>query len=312
MVEVRILNGLKAGISFPLSETPLLVGGDQSCDILLLDKGTHASKCSIKTVSETCISFHVIEGEFITKNNKKIQGINDLKLKEYVGIGGIWLQLAGSQDEWPDDLPSLCPKKPNKRRIPVELAVVLSTISIASVANFYGFSYSTEEIEKQAQIQNMQQVPAIQQELLVNDESQIIDVEPETPEEDSHPVEYYADIVKQMLDERELGKLTVHIGDGQLELKGTANVKDHRVLERMAVRYEFEQPNGPILLDKTEKFAASFPLTVVSVVAGPFGHVVLDDGTRIRMGQEHNGYRLKAIRANEIEFQGAEVVSVRW
>jgi len=115
-----------------------------------------------------------------------------------------------------------------------------------------------------------------------------------------------------MIKERELKGLDVSYKDDAIHLMGNLAKREKSIVERMIIRYQFENPNGPIIVDATDSFAESFPVEIVSVVSGLYGHVLLGDGTRLSLGQVYKGYKLVAIRKGSVEFQGKTKVSVNW
>jgi type III secretion protein D len=54
------------------------------------------------------------------------------------------------------------------------------------------------------------------------------------------------------------------------------------------------------------------PFKITQIVGGPNGHVVLEDGRRLFLGDEVDGLRLVAIDNAKVIFDGQRRYEVRW
>jgi len=54
------------------------------------------------------------------------------------------------------------------------------------------------------------------------------------------------------------------------------------------------------------------PFKILQIVGGPNGHVVLDQGSRLFVGDEVEGLRLVLIDNTKVVFDGLQRFEVRW
>lgn len=306
MLEVRILNGLKCGISFSVDEQTLSIGSEEDCDIPMLDAAFQGAQCKLYLDTNGLIKLDPIKGTFQWANGTFIKGETLWNSENSLYCGGIWLQLAEETASWPGELPQLqssaahnttTHSRSHRWRLLATCAglVGLSALGLHNIS-FAGLSQSSAS----------QDLPAIY--ALQSDNRNGMIKEDRNPEEKQD----YFGIIQNMLAQRELKSLELEAMQNGLRLQGNLNNADQRILARMLIRYELEYPNGLPIDNQTLSIAESFPTHIIAVVGGPYGHIVLEDGTRLSKGQSYQGYRLIKISKDKVLFDGKATLSVNW
>lgn len=295
MFELRILNGLKNGISFPIDENILSVGAGENCDIFMLDADFSGAQCNLYIDSSGLVRCESISGIFKRVTGEVLGKEAIWSADDYICCGEIWLQLAEASSTWPEELPKLelnLPSNTTQKKRPSSgwrlfvIAIGLSGVTSLGLNTFSFAGLSTPSSEENTGL--------------------LIDENFLSAEED------YFDIVQKMLSKRELNQLTLKAESDALYLQGSLSSSDQRVLARMLLRYELEYPDALPIENQTDSIAESFQVHIVAVAGGPYGHIILEDGTRLTKGQSYQGYRLVKIGKKEVFFDGKATVSVKW
>ncbi|KZM39130.1 hypothetical protein OA92_21285 [Marinomonas sp. SBI22] len=320
MYELRILSGLKNGISFSLNEEPLYIGSSDENDILMLDRSFLGAAFSVRETDNGKVEVFFTSGDFKSKNGEPLRDTCLLEPQDLFCHKDIWLQIADKETPWLDDVPTLrpVPKVKVARTRKKTPTVIIGCVCSALVFGIYNLSYANQSDVNQDNTNLPNEISnaslyassASQTSLPIQHKEATIKVKPALS---SAQVELnYLKQIEDMLDERELDGVKLAEQNNQIVLEGSVSKRDKAVLARMLMRYEFEHPNAPIVKDNTNEHGDSFSIKVAAVVSGPYGHLLLEDGTRLYKGQTYMDYRLVAIRSDVIEFQGEKKVAVRW
>jgi len=66
------------------------------------------------------------------------------------------------------------------------------------------------------------------------------------------------------------------------------------------------------VLSRVRELSGELPFKILQIVGGPNGHVVLDQGRRLFVGDEVEGLRLVLIDNTKVVFDGVQRFEVRW
>lgn len=101
MFELRILNGLHRGATLPLDEEALVIGSDDSADVVLLDPGVVGEHARLRR-SGAGWTLTPVEGEILGPETNRALDSLELNHGEFARIGRIWVTIADGDDAWTD------------------------------------------------------------------------------------------------------------------------------------------------------------------------------------------------------------------
>lgn len=126
------------------------------------------------------------------------------------------------------------------------------------------------------------------------------------------PFEVRQQLLK-MLGERELGpKVNLLVINGQIVLDGEVAQDDVELVTRMLSRFGEQFDTAVPVLSRVRVSDGTLPFKILQIVGGPNGHVVLEQGERLFVGDEVDGLRLVLIDNNKVVFDGTQRYEVRW
>jgi type III secretion protein D len=118
--------------------------------------------------------------------------------------------------------------------------------------------------------------------------------------------------LQKMLKDREINGVDIKESKGKLILMGEINDQHKDKLARMLERFRYENANSPEVVDKTTALALTLPFEIKAVVSGPYGHVRLNSGQKLLVGDSLSGYKLNSITDRTIVFMGKNKIEVNW
>lgn len=126
------------------------------------------------------------------------------------------------------------------------------------------------------------------------------------------PFEVRQQLLK-MLGERELvQRVSLQVINEQVALNGEVSQEEvdlvARMLDRFAERFDTTVP----VISRVRVRDGALPFKILQIVGGANGHVVLEEGTRLFVGDEVDGLRLVLIDNGKVIFDGAHRYEVRW
>jgi type III secretion protein D len=126
------------------------------------------------------------------------------------------------------------------------------------------------------------------------------------------PYEVRQQLLK-MLGERELGhRVSLQVINGQVSLNGDVSRDDVELVSRMLSRFGEQFETSVPVLSRVSERNSELPFKILQIVGGPHGHVVLEQGNRLFVGDEVEGLRLVLIDNTKVVFDGKQRFEVRW
>jgi len=301
MFELRVLDGSRQGAALPLFGGQWSIGAHPEADLSLYDEGI-AERHVVLRYIEQCWSVQAQEGLVRANDGRLLAQIADLALDVPFSIGNIRLCVTLADQPWPQ-APAAAPVPSPARPVKEAAAgLTLSSISgsqqkrlislavvVAAIIMAVGLA-TTGEHEAQASLMPVQ-----------NQKSAL-----------DSPYEVRQQLLK-MLVERELSqRVSLQVVNGQVALDGDVSQEDVGVVSRMLSRFgeQFETP-VPVI-SRVKERSSVFPFKILQIVGGPNGHVVLDEGSRLFVGDEVDGLRLVLIDNSKVVFDGVQRYEVRW
>lgn len=301
MFELRVLDGSRQGAALPLFGGQWSIGAHPNADLSLYDEGIAERHVLLRCIEQHW-SVQAQEGLVRASDGQLLAQIADLALGVPFSLGNIRLCVTLADQPWPQASPAepIAPvARPVNEAVP---ALVLSSISgaqqkrlislvvvIAAIIMVVGLA-TTGEHEAQA---SLMAAPSQKNEL-------------------GSAYEVRQQLLK-MLNERELGsRIRLQVINGQVTLEGEVAQEEMGLVSRMLNRFGEQFDTSVPVISRVKERSTVLPFKILQIVGGPNGHVVLDEGNRLFVGDEVDGLRLVLIDNTKVVFDGLQRYEVRW
>lgn len=297
MFELRVLDGLRQGAALPLFGEHWSIGAHADADLVLNDPGIAEQHARLRFIDENWsvqAEAQLLRGA----DGNALAQIASLALNAPFSVGTVRLCVALADQPWPQaPAPAVAPPGGETAR-----ALKLSSISqaqqkrlisvvlvVAFIIMWVGIA-STGEREAQASLMPLQ----VQKHELAS------------------PFEVRQQLLK-MLSERELSqRVSLQVINGQVALNGDVSQEDVELVARMLSRFGEQFDSAVPVISRVRLRDGALPFKIVQIVGGPNGHVVLEEGNRLFVGDEVEGLRLILIDNSKVVFDGVQRYEVRW
>ncbi|MDI3186403.1 FHA domain-containing protein [Pseudomonas paracarnis] len=299
MYELRVLDGQRQGAALPLFGEQWSIGAQADADLVLNDPGV-AEQHALLRFFEANWSVQAQAELLYGAAGQAMAQIPNLALNVPFLVGSVRLCVTLADQPWPEPVapaaaavPSpdesaqalmLSAIAPSQQKRLISLVLVMAII-IAVVG-----MVSTGEHEAQASL-----MPAVagKQEL-------------------ASPIDVRQQLVK-MLGERELNpRIGLQVINGQVVLSGDVSQEDVELVSRMLSRFGEQFDSAVPVISRVRVRDEALPFRIVQIVGGPNGHVVLEEGSRLFLGDQIDGLRLVLIDNSKVVFDGAQRYEVLW
>ena len=301
MFELRVLDGSRQGAALPLFGGQWSIGAHPDADLSLYDEGIAERHVLLRCIEQHW-SVQAQEGLVRASDGQLLAQIADLALGVPFALGNVRLCVTLADQPWPQASPAepIAPvARPVNEAVP---ALVLSSISgaqqkrlislvvvIAAIIMVVGLA-TTGEHEAQA---SLMAAPSQKNEL-------------------GSAYEVRQQLLK-MLNERELGsRIRLQVINGQVTLEGEVAQEEMGLVSRMLNRFGEQFDTSVPVISRVKERSTVLPFKILQIVGGPNGHVVLDEGNRLFVGDEVDGLRLVLIDNTKVVFDGLQRYEVRW
>ncbi|TFY86926.1 type III secretion protein [Pseudomonas kairouanensis] len=297
MFELRVLNGSQQGAALPLFGEQWCIGASPEADLVLHDPAIAQRHVWVRRVADRW-SVQAEAGLVLDASGTLVAQIADLAADLPFSISGIRLCVSLADRPWPaepepavletsrdtpQDLPLSTMPKSTQTRWLGGLLVVAVLVTVVGMMNASDSQPQASLMPAASSRIELATVPEVRQQLL------------------------------KMLSERDLAqRVTLQVVNGQVALSGDVSQEQMALLSRMLVRFA-EQFDSPVpVLSRVREGSSQPPFKIVQIVGGPNGHVVLEDGQRLFLGDEVDGLRLVSIDNGRLVFDGHQRYEVRW
>ncbi|WP_338481042.1 FHA domain-containing protein [Pseudomonas trivialis] len=299
MFELRVLNGQRQGAALPLFGEQWSIGAHPDADLMLNDPGIAEQHARLR-LADSQWSVQAEAGLLHDAQGQVLAQIASLVLNAPFSVGAIRLCVSLADQPWPEThgpVPAPAPRaseasptlqlssisnRQQKRLISAVLLVAVIGVVVSMVSSG----------ERDAQASLMPPV-VVKQQL-------------------ASPFEVRQQLLK-MLSERELSqRVSLEVINGQIALNGAVSPDDMELVARMLSRFGELFDSAVPVISRVRARDGALPFKIVQIVGGPNGHVVLDEGSRLFVGDEVDGLRLVLIDNTKVVFDGAQRYEVRW
>jgi type III secretion protein D len=300
MFELRVLDGLRQGAALPLFGEQWSIGAHADADLMLNDPGVVEQHACLRLIDSNWL-VQAEAGLLRDPEGQVLAQIAKLELNVPFSVAGVRLCVTLAEQPWPQPAASVTvaplpvhePAAPamklssisqSQQRRLISLVLVVTAIIVAAG------TISTGEREAQASLMP----PVVQKQELAS------------------PFEVRQQLLK-MLSERELSqRVILQVINGQVALSGDVSQDDVELVGRMLSRFGEQFDSSVPVISRVRVRDGTLPFRIVQIVGGPNGHVVLEEGSRLFVGDEVEGLRLVLIDNSKVVFDGAQRYEVRW
>ncbi|MBK5435847.1 type III secretion protein [Pseudomonas sp. TH32] len=299
MFELRVLDGLHQGAALPLFGEQWSVGAHPDADLALYDPGIAERHVRLQCV-ERRWSVQAEEGVIQDADGLILAQIADLEFNSTFSIGNVRLCVSRTDQPWPQAPAPVhqAPAPPSEAPATLALSSISGTqqkrlislvVVVAVIVTALGMSSSGER-EAQASL-----------------------MPPMTRKNElGSPYDVRQQLLK-MLNERELtNRISIQLINGQVLLDGNGSQDDVELVSRMLSRFGEQFDTAVPVMSRVKVRDTTFPFKILQIVGGPNGHVVLEQGNRLFVGDEMDGLRLVLIDNTKVVFEGQQRFEVRW
>ena len=299
MFELRVLDGRHQGAALPLFGEQWSIGAHGDADLVLSDPGIAEQHARLRLIDANW-SVQAEAGLLRGADGRVLAQIPSLALDTVFSVGAVRLCVSLADEPWPRSPAPVTVASPvfnepapglklstishsqQKRLISLVLAVTVIFIVVGMASN--------GEPEAKASLTP----PVVQKQALAS------------------PFEVRQQLLK-MLSERELSqRVNLQVINGQVVLDGDVSQDDVELVARMLNRFGEQYDNAIPVISRVRARDGALPFKIVQIVGGPNAHVVLEEGSRLFIGDEVDGLRLVLIDNSKVVFDGVQRYEVRW
>ncbi len=299
MFELRVLDGRHQGAALPLFGEQWSIGAHVDADLVLSDPGVAEQHARLRLIDSNW-SVQAEAGLLQGAEGQVLAQIAHLALNATFLVGNVRLCVTLADEPWPQAAASAPEVSPRvSEPVPVlKLSAIshaqqkrlITLVLVVTVIFIVVGMASTGKPEAQASLMP----PVVQKHELAS------------------PFEVRQQLLK-MLGERELNqRVSLQVINGQVALSGDVSQDDVELVARMLSRFGEQFDSAVPVISRVRARDGTLPFKIVQIVGGPNGHVVLEEGSRLFVGDEVDGLRLVLIDNSKVVFDGVQRYEVRW
>ncbi|MDR9876801.1 FHA domain-containing protein [Pseudomonas allii] len=299
MYELRVLDGLHQGAALPLFGEQWSIGAHADADLVLSDPGIAEHHAHLHLI-DACWSVQAKAGLLSDSNGQVLAQIGHLPLNASFSVGGVCLCVSLAEQPWPQ--PSVPRALPPASSIEPPRPLMLSSISLVQQKRLLSLVLVCAVVIMVVGMVSSGERTA---------QASLMPTAPSKPELAS-PFEV-RQILLKMLNERELSQhISLQVINGQIALDGLVTQDDVELVARMLIRFGEQFETAVPVMSRVRVRDSAIPFKILQIVSGPNGHVVLETGDRLFVGDEIDGLRLVLIDNSKVVFDGEQRYEVRW
>jgi type III secretion protein D len=350
MLELRILSGLHRGATLPLDDDTVVIGSDESADVVLLDPGIETTHASLRKTSEGW-ALSSLDGEVLSSDTNEPLKSLDLQQGEFGRLGRVWVSVVDSDAAWgepppdpvdieADDLQGDKGDSEERQSNDAEHMHATTSDESSEAGGTQG-----EGTDEEADVEGRQGKPgrtlatiglitvlaawgAYQ---LVGGAAGAVPLKPGIasagsatltasgtgPGQTGKPAalsqEELRMAFRQRLDEVGLLKsFDLHLRDNDWNMKAALDDEEAARFERTLASFVAQHKITFPVTAKVGNAEHMLPFKIRQVISGANASVVTLDGNRLYVGDVYQGTRLVAVNGSRLTFMGKRKIEVRW
>ncbi len=301
MFELRVLDGLHQGAALPLFGEQWGMGANADADLLLTDPGIAERHARLRLIDERW-SVQAEAGLLKDSDGQVLAQISDLALDTVFLIGSVRLCVASADQPWPP-APLLRPERLVSESVnQAPLALKLSSISSSQQKSLISLVLVFAVLVVAAGITFSGEREA---------QASLMPVVAQKPELGS-PFEVRQQLLKMLIERELTQRVSLQVINGQISLNGDVSQEDVALVARMLDRFAEQFETSVPVISRVRIRDSALPFKILQIVGGPNGHVVLEEGPRLFVGDEVDGLRLVLLDNGKVIFDGAQRYEVNW
>jgi type III secretion protein D len=348
MYELRVLSGWHRGASLPLAGGPHLIGTGHDCDLMLSDACIAARHASLWPTKYGWL-LTVADGAIHAVGSNLPQSAIDLKPGDFVRVADVWLAIVATEAAWEE--PPLADAQPAAQpeataltgrlpAVPAPAGGATPTLQDAKPDCAAGHRWSERKI---LLIQLAAAVvifavacamvfksPVATGETAAHDATWITtdsgaqaggDIRAAgkrggnaagVPAAALSPHQLRQAFRSRLADAGLMKRFELTLGDRSWLMHAVLDDEETQRFERVLVGFLREYHVSFPVNAKIVRADTTLPFKIQQIVSGANASLVMQDGRRIRVGEEYLGVRLLAIKGNHLTFGGKRKIEVRW
>jgi len=313
MFELRVLNGLHEGAALPLCGNLWWIGNAVDSDLQLCDSGIKSRHCLLMHQDDEW-QLQAEEGVVCNREGERQTMPFTLVAGDIFTLNGVWISLESAEAQWASGpvvhplsqpvMPALQAASNDTRRaaVPVKKSLIKRLLppwaQITAVSLMLLFAITvTSWILQPGMADQSSDTPAQISKPRLDDKASM------------------QAVVDHMLRERQLNNVVkIDASQQGIILNGALTKEQLPIVQRMVDSVENTYQLGVPLINDTAARATTLPFRITQITDGSRANIVTDDGQRLFVGDEHDGFRLVRISANEVQFSGQDNsdITVNW
>jgi type III secretion protein D len=301
MFELRVLDGVHQGAALPLFGDEWSIGAHADADLVLNDSGIAEQHARLRFIDSNW-SVQAEAGLLQGANGQARAQIATLELNVPFQVGPVRLCVALADQPWLQaPAPAVAPA------LTREIADPARTLALSSI------SHAQQKRLLSLVLVGTIIIMAVGMASTGERVAQASLMPPEVKKNElASPFDVRQQLLK-MLNERELDqRVSLQVINGQVALNGDVSQEDVDLVARMLGRFGEQFDSAVPVISRVRVRDSALPFRIVQIVGGPNGHVVLEEGGRLFVGDELDGLRLVLIDNSKVIFDGAQRYEVRW
>ncbi|QMV50844.1 FHA domain-containing protein [Ewingella americana] len=323
MYELRVLNGLHEGAALPLSGNLWWIGNAVESDLQLCDNGIKARHCQLMRQDDPAgqqiqWQLQAEDGVVCNREGERQTMPFNIVPGEIFTLNGVWICLEAAEAAWASG-PAVSQ--------PAAQSVAQPEMAFQAASNDGRIAPTPA---KKSLIKRLlppwAQITAVSLMLLFAITVTSWILQPGMAEQSSDTTAQISKphlddqaamraVVDHMLRERQLNnQVKIDTSQKGIILRGSLAKEQLPIVQRMVDNVENNYQLGVPLINDTEARATTLPFRITQITDGSKANIVTDDGQRLFIGDEHDGFRLVRISANEVQFSGQDNsdITVNW
>lgn len=298
MFELRVLNGLHEGAALPLSGDKWSIGNASDSELQLCDNGIKPHHCQLSRTEE---GWYVssVDGIICNRDGKRYTTLTELQPGEIFTLDGVWLRLSDASMPWEDvSLPAetiTTNKVTQAANIKIKKKFLPRWMQITTVSLLLLLTFTVTSWILQASIAQ-------------ENKNESVSIKPQLVDTVA-----LRSVLEQKLREREmLAHVRLVTSPHGIVMEGELLPEQLKILQRMVRLVNDNYQLGVTLQDNTHEKTFTLPFRIIQITSGSHANIVIEGGQRLFVGDEHDGLRLTAITADQVQFAGRENLAVKW